>query len=170
VADAGTTLRHRLDALPPLRRVIDEGTGDLTVAGVPAGAAGLLAWWLRESTGRRVLVLSTDAERTYNDCAVWAGEDGMALFPAADTLPFDRIAPGEEVTRRRLLTLSLLAQDRPALVVTSPAGLLRPTLPVTLVRDGVMTIRPGDTVSRDALVARLVALGYRSGGCAEVAG
>jgi len=160
VADARTTLRARLDALAPLRRIATAG-GDAVLAGVPAGAVGLVAWWLREHTGARVLVLSTDPERTYNDCAVWSGEDGMALFPAADTLPFDRIAPGEEVTRRRLLALSLLAQDRPALVVTSPAGLLRPTLPVTLVRDGVMTIRPGDTVSRDALVARLVSLGYR---------
>jgi transcription-repair coupling factor (superfamily II helicase) len=160
MASAAQSLRARLDSLAALQRLAGE-RGDAVVAGVPGGAVGLLAWWLRETTGGRVLVLSTDAERTYNDCAVWAGEDGMALFPASDTLPFDRIAPGEEVTRRRLLTLSLLAQDRPALVVTSPAGLLRPTLPVSLVREGVLSIRPGDTVSRDALAQRLVALGYR---------
>jgi transcription-repair coupling factor (superfamily II helicase) len=160
VADTAHTLRARLDALAPLRGILDT-RGDSVLAGVPAGAVGLLAWWAREATGSRVLVLSTDAERTYNDCAVWAGEEGMALFPASDTLPFDRIAPGEEVTRRRLQTLSLLAADRPALVVTSPAGLLRPTLPVSLVRGGTMTLRPGDTVSRDGLVARLVSLGYR---------
>jgi len=160
VADAATTLRARLDSLDPLR-LLASGRGDAVVAGVPGGAVGLIAWWLRESTGGRVLVLSTDAERIYNDCAVWSGENGMALFPAADTLPFDRIAPGEEVTRRRLLALSLLAQDGPALVVTSPAGLLRPTLPVSLVRDGVMSLRTGQSVSRDAVVERLVALGYR---------
>jgi transcription-repair coupling factor (superfamily II helicase) len=156
----GTTLRARLDGLPELQRLLD-ARGDLVMAGVPSGAVGLLAWWLRESAGCRVLVLTTEAERVYNDCAVWAGEEGMALFPASDTLPFDRIAPGEEVTRRRLLALSLLAQDRPAVVVTSPAGLLRPTLPVSLVRDGVLSIKAGDTVPRDALVARLVSLGYR---------
>jgi transcription-repair coupling factor (superfamily II helicase) len=160
MADGGTTLRARLDALEPLRQLLT-GVGDAVMAGVPAGAVGLLAWWLREATGRRVLVLTSDAERVYNDCAVWAGEEGMALFPAADTLPFDRIAPGDEVTRRRLLTLALLSQDRPALVVTSPAGLLRPTVPVDLVRDGVLAIKPGDTVPRDRLVERLVSLGYR---------
>jgi transcription-repair coupling factor (superfamily II helicase) len=156
----GTTLRARLDALAPLQRLLDGG-GDMVVSGVPSGAVGLLAWWLRESAGCRVLVLTTEAERVYNDAAVWTGEEGMALFPASDTLPFDRIAPGEEVTRRRLQALSLLAQDRPAVVVTSPSGLLRPTLPVSLVRDGILAIRAGDTVPRDALVARLVALGYR---------
>jgi transcription-repair coupling factor (superfamily II helicase) len=166
MADAvqSTTLRARLDGLAQLQRVLST-TGDMTLAGVPSGAVGLLAWWLRESTGGRVLVLSTEAERTYNDCAVWSGENGMALFPASDTLPFDRIAPGEEVTRRRLLTLALLAKDEPALVVTSPAGLLRPTLPVSLVRgDGTTALRAGGNagqISRDALVERLVALGYR---------
>jgi len=163
MADGGTatTLRARLDALAPLQRLRDGARGDLVISGVPSGAVGLLAWWLRESSQQRVVVLTTEAERVYNDCAVWAGEEGMALFPASDTLPFDRIAPGEEVTRRRLATLALLAHDRPALVVTSPAGLLRPTLPVSLVRDGLLTISSGDTVPRDALVARLVALGYR---------
>ncbi|HEV7678695.1 MAG TPA: transcription-repair coupling factor [Candidatus Dormibacteraeota bacterium] len=162
MADAAVTLRARLDVLPPLHHIAaGRGTENVVVAGVPAGAVGLLAWWVREATGRRVLVLTTEPERVYNDCAVWSGEDGMALFPAADTLPFDRIGPGEEVTRRRLMALSLLTQDRPALVVTSPSGLLRPTLPVSLVREGVITIRPGQTVPRDALVKRLVALGYR---------
>ncbi|HZS14258.1 MAG TPA: transcription-repair coupling factor [Candidatus Dormibacteraeota bacterium] len=160
MADTATTLRARLDALGPLQHLRD-GQGDAVVAGVPSGAVGLLAWWLRESAGVRVLVMTTEAERVYNDCAVWAGEDGMALFPASDTLPFDRIAPGEEVTRRRLLALSLLAGDRPAVVVTSPAGLLRPTLPVSLVRDGILSLTAGDSIRRDDLVARLVALGYR---------
>ncbi|TMC48994.1 MAG: transcription-repair coupling factor [Chloroflexi bacterium] len=158
-AVAAASLRSKLDAVPALRRLQGMRTG--VISGVPAGAAGLLAWWVREATGRRVLLVSTEPEELWADCAVWSGEDGLALFPAADTLPFDRVAPGEEVTRRRLATLAAVAEDRPLLVVTSPAALLRPTLTPELVRGGRTLLRRGDAVGRDDLVARLVALGYR---------
>jgi transcription-repair coupling factor (superfamily II helicase) len=152
------TLRSRLDGVAELRALARAPHG--TLAGVPSGAAGLLAWWLRETTGRSVLVLSAEAETTWSDTAAWAGDQRLALFPAADTLPFDRVAPGEEVTRHRLATLATLAGEGPAIVVAAPGGLVRPTLPPALVRSG-MTLRRGDAVSRDAVVNRLVALGYR---------
>ena len=153
------TLRRRLDGVTELQRLAATPAG--VVAGVPAGAAGLLCWWLRETTGRTVLGVSTDAERLWADAAVWGGEAALALFPAPDTLPFDPVAPSDEVTRRRLATLSLLARGEPALVVTSPQGLLRPTLPVALVREGTAELRRGARVDRDPLIARLVSLGYR---------
>jgi len=152
------TLRTRLDAVAELVALARAPRG--TVAGVPSGAVGLLAWWLRERTGRTVVVLSPEAESTWSDCAAWAGDERLALFPAADTLPFDRVAPGEEVTRHRLATLATLAGPGPALVVAAPGGLVRPTLPVDLVRTG-LTLRRGETVPMGAVVERLVALGYR---------
>ncbi len=106
---------------------------------MPAGAVGLLAWWLRETSGRSVLVLSPEAETAWADTAAWAGDARLALFPAADTLPFDRVAPGEEVSRHRLATLATLATvagGGPAIVVAAPGGLVRPTLPPALVRRG----------------------------------
>src|SRR5438132_1113030 len=115
-----TTLKSRLDALDELRSVAATPGG--IVAGVPGGAVSLLAWWLREATGRTVLLVGTEPESLYRDCAVWGGEAGLALFAAADTLPFDRVAPGEEVIRRRLATLSLLSAGGPALVVAVPAA------------------------------------------------
>jgi transcription-repair coupling factor (superfamily II helicase) len=152
------TLRARLDAVAALQALARRPRG--VVAGVPAGAAGLVAWWLRERTGRSVLVLSTEAEATWSDCAAWAGDRDVCLFPAADTLPFDRVAPGEEVTRHRLATLSALATGRAALVVAAPGGLVRPTLPPLLVRRG-MVLRRGERVAMEAVVARLVTLGFR---------
>jgi transcription-repair coupling factor (superfamily II helicase) len=155
----GRTLLARLDGVGPLAELRRRPHGVL--AGVPAAAVGLIAWWLRERSGRTVAVLSTEVEQVHADAAVWGGEAGLGLFPAADTLPFDRVAPGEEVTRHRLSTLALLAEARPALIVAAPGGLLRPTLGPELVRDGATTLRRGATVVRDALLARLVALGYR---------
>ena len=152
------TLRSRLDGVAELQALARAPRG--VVAGVPAGAVGLLAWWLREATGRSVLVLSPEAETVWSDATAWAGDAGVALFPAADTLPFDRVAPGEEVSRHRLSTLATLASPAPAIVVAAPGGLVRPTLPPGLVRRG-LSLRRGETIPLAAVVERLVALGYR---------
>ena len=124
---AAATLRERLDQLPALGRLATSGGG--TVAGVPSGAVGLIAWWLRERTGRTVLVVAAEAERVYSDSMVWAGGAGVTIFPAGDTPPFDRVPPSEEVTRARLATLMRLHAGRSrCLWSASPRGLLRPTL------------------------------------------
>ena len=153
------TLRARLDSVPALAALRDLQRG--AIGGVPAGAIALLAWWLREATGRSVVLVGTNAETLASDAALWSGTTGLGLFPAADTPPFDRVPPSEEVTRRRLASLALLAGTDAALIVASPAGLLRPALPVNLVRDGGMTLRSGETRSRDEFVRRAVTLGYR---------
>ncbi|MFN2452111.1 MAG: transcription-repair coupling factor [Candidatus Dormibacteria bacterium] len=153
------SLRARLDALPTLRGLADGSASVL--AGVPQGAVGLVAWWLAQSTGRQVLLVAADAEAVYGDCVPWCAEDLLQLFPGADTLPFDRVPPGEEVSRRRLGTLAGLRAGGPQVVVASPAGLLRPTLPPPLVREGAMSLRPGDSVPPETVVRRLLSLGYR---------
>ena len=157
---APASLRARLDQLPGLGELA-AGTGG-TVAGVPAGAVGLIAWWLRERTGRTVLVVAAESERVYADSLVWDGGAGAAIFPAGDTPPFDRVPPSEEVTRARLATLMRLhAKAEPLVVVASPRGLLRPTLSRQVVEAGLTEVQRGARLPRDQLLARLVELGYR---------
>jgi transcription-repair coupling factor (superfamily II helicase) len=159
-AVASATLRERLDQLPELAQL--GGAGGGVVAGVPSGAVGLIAWWLREKAERTVLVVAAESERVYADSLVWDGGTGAAIFPAGDTPPFDRVPPSEEVTRARLATLMRLhAGVAPLLVVASPRGLLRPTLSRTVVEAGLTEVKRGARLPRDRLVARLVELGYR---------
>jgi transcription-repair coupling factor (superfamily II helicase) len=168
-AVAAATLRERLDQLPELTELAEARGG--TVAGVPSGAVGLIAWWLRERTGRAVLVVAGESERVYADSLVWAGGEGVAIFPAGDTPPFDRVPPSEEVTRARLATLMRLrAGAAPLLVVASPRGLLRPTLSPGVVDAGVTEVKRGDRLPRDRLIARLVELGYRRESAVSIPG
>ncbi|MBV9525273.1 MAG: transcription-repair coupling factor [Candidatus Dormibacteraeota bacterium] len=153
------SVRERLDGVPALASLLQQRSGVLT--GVPSGAAGLIAWWLRETSGSTVLIVAADAERAYADCLAWDAGPRTTLFPAADTPPFDRVPPSEEVLRRRMATLAALTAYEPLLVAASPQALLRPTLPPRLVRDGITTMRRGESHSREAFVARLVSLGYR---------
>ena len=168
-AVASATLRERLDQLPELTGLADARGG--IVAGVPSGAVGLIAWWLREKTSRTVLVVAAEAERLYADSLVWDGGNGAAIFPAGDTPPFDRVPPSEEVTRARLATLMRLhTRAEPLMVVASPRGLLRPTLSRRVVEAGVTEVKRGARLPRDALVARLVELGYRRDSAVSVPG
>lgn len=152
-------LRQRLDALDALRDVATQGHG--VIAGVPQGAVALVAWWLRETLQRHVVLIASEPELVYTDCAVFAPEESVVLFPGADTMPFDRVAPSEEITRHRLRTLKRLAEPGPVLLVTSAAGLLRPTLSPESIRHGVTALVPGQIVDRDDVVRRLIALGYQ---------
>ena len=141
------------------------------MAGVPSGAVGLIAWWLRERTSRTVLVVAAESERVYADSLVWDGGSGVAIFPAGDTPPFDRVPPSEEVTRARLATLMRLhANAGPLLVVASPRGLLRPTLSRSVVEAGLTEVKRGARLPRDELIARLVELGYRRESAVSVPG
>jgi transcription-repair coupling factor (superfamily II helicase) len=166
---AAATLRERLDRLPELAHFGSARGG--IVAGVPSGAVSLLAWWLRETTSRTVLVVAAESERVYSDALVWDGGTGAAIFPAGDTPPFDRVPPSEEVTRARLATLMRLhARVEPLLVVASPRGLLRPTLSRGVVEAGLTEVKRGARLPRDALLARLVELGYRRESAVSVPG
>jgi transcription-repair coupling factor (superfamily II helicase) len=153
------TLRSRLDGVAALRALRDLDRG--VVGGVPGGAVALVAWWLREATGLPVVLVGANAESLSSDAALWGGTAALGLFPAADTPPFDRVPPSEEVTRRRLASLTLLASPAVPLIVASPAGLLRPALPVDLVRGESMRLRSGEQHSRDDFIRRAVDLGYR---------
>ncbi len=166
---AAATLRERLDRLPELAQ-FGKARGGI-VAGVPSGAVSLLAWWLRETTARTVLVVAAESERVYSDSLVWDGGTGAAIFPAGDTPPFDRVPPSEEVTRARLATLMRLhAGAEPLLVVASPRGLLRPTLSRGVVEAGLTEVKRGARLPRDVLIARLVELGYRRESAVSVPG
>ena len=159
VGAASASLQTRLDDLPSLQPLLNGASG--VVAGVPSGAVALLAWWLRQRTARDVLVVSVDAERVYLDSRFWDSDQRTWLFPAADTPPFDRVAPSEEVVRRRMETLAALAGEEAATVVTSPSALVRPTLRPQLIRGSMAMLTRGARQPRDAFIARLVALGYR---------
>ena len=114
---SGAPLARRLDGIPQLQALLGRASGVL--AGVPAGAVSLLAWWLRERTGRTVVVLSADPELVYGDVLAWSST-AVGLFPEADAPPFDRVPASEEVTRRRIATLAML-RDPAAAIVGRPA-------------------------------------------------
>jgi transcription-repair coupling factor (superfamily II helicase) len=149
---------------PALAQVLGRSTATLAV---PEAARALVVAGLTRLSSRRPVILavptSTEAERLARDLAVYLGDRAVELFPAWETLPFERVSPGVETMGRRLRTLWRLRQpgDRPEVVVASVRALVQRLGPH--VEDlAPLMIRQGDQkVDRDDLVAQLVSVGYR---------
>jgi transcription-repair coupling factor (superfamily II helicase) len=160
------------------------GSADATLA-VALPAQAVLVAALAHFTERAPIVVVTatgvDADRVADDlaCLLSPGADDgadatvvgavggpVAVLPAWETLPFERVSPEVETMGRRLALLWGLrhpADDPlflpPRVIVAPIRALLQrlgPTPP-----DAPTTVRPGQQLSADELLFRLVAAGYR---------
>ena len=91
---------------PGLTKVL--GRRDAVLA-VPEPARAITIAGLASLSDRQPLVVAVpttgEAERLVNDLATLLGPDEVDLFPAWETLPFERVSPAVETMGRRLRTL-----------------------------------------------------------------
>src|SRR3954469_4700811 len=102
--------------VPPLSglpRLLADDPGVVAVASrshevvaVSEAARAVFAAGLHRLTGARPLLLAVptaaEAERIAGDLVPMLGADQVELFPAWETLPFERVSPGLETMGRRL--------------------------------------------------------------------
>src|SRR6202140_4528181 len=159
------TLLELLDGLPARGRLEGGGnapTGTLDAHGLPSSALPVFAVWLAMRARRPVLALVPDPEGSFQEAGAWFREDvRTVVFPAVETLPFDRLAPDEETVRRRLEAIDALGAGGPVVAFTSWTAMTRPTLAREALQRWGFTLRPGQTSAVDDLVRRLPTLGYR---------
>ncbi len=159
------TLLDLIDRLPARRRL--EAWWNTPVAplrghGLPASALPVFAPWLARRAGRAVLVLVADPEGLFGEVSAWFGEGLRAVvFPAVETLPFDRLAPDEETVRRRLQAIDALGSGEPVVCFSSWNAMTRPTLTADALRRWAFTLQSGERYALDDLLHKLATLGYR---------
>ena len=138
--------------------------GALLAVSDPARAFVLAA--LADMTGRRPLVVVTpttqDAERLAHDLRAFVGDHEVDVFPAWETLPFERVSPSVETMGRRLETMWHLTSgvNMPAVLVAPVKALLQRLGPHVEETQPIV-VRKGDSVDPQALIEELVTLGYR---------
>ena len=175
-----------LRSLPPLlrnepafTRVV--GASNATLAVSTPAQAFVLAGLIRLGSRRPVLVVTPTgaaADQLAHDLGVLmprggddAGASGplggagpVAVFPAWETLPFERVSPDVATMGRRLRLLWQLGggsgDARPEVVVAPVKAVLQRLGPWRTSARPVV-VSPGDRVVVDALVSELVGLGYR---------
>jgi transcription-repair coupling factor (superfamily II helicase) len=140
-------LRHALVAVPePIRAY--------AVAG------------LAQASGRHPTVVAvptaTDAERLAHDLVAYLGPDEVDLFPAWETLPFERVSPSVETMGRRLRAMWRMQDPaRMPRVLVAPVRSLLQRLGPHVEDAAPVIVAPGDRIDPEELVARLVGMGYR---------
>src|SRR4051794_26054798 len=133
---------------------------------VPEPARAFTIAGLVETTSRRPYVVAVpttaDAERLAHDLGAYLGPEQVDLFPAWETLPFERVSPGVETMGRRLRTIwRLLDPARTPEVIVAPIRALVQRLGPDIHKVEPVEVRPGERRDRDELVAALVQAGYR---------
>jgi transcription-repair coupling factor (superfamily II helicase) len=150
------------------------GVRGATLAVATPAQAFVLAGMLRLGTRRPVLVVTPTgqaASQLAHDLEVFAAHEGrdapaVEVFPAWETLPFERVSPETHTMGRRLRLLWQLsgpdagATTGPDIVVAPVKAVLQRLGPWRTAARPVVVER-GDQVVVDELVAGLVALGYR---------
>jgi transcription-repair coupling factor (superfamily II helicase) len=160
----------RLADLPPLLR--DEpgltralGEPDARLAVVEVARPMAIAALANLSSKRPLVVAcptGTMAAQLGDDLVQFLPEGQVAVFPAWETLPFERVSPSVETMGQRLEVLWRLRDPErcPAVIVTGVRALLQRLGPGATDLEPIL-VRPADIVDPDELVARLVSFGYR---------
>ncbi|HEV7721885.1 MAG TPA: transcription-repair coupling factor [Iamia sp.] len=132
---------------------------------VAESARSITVAHLASGSRRPVLVAvptTGDAERLCHDLGAYLGPDKVELFPAWETLPFERVSPNVETMGRRMRVAWRLRNPRQApQVVVAPIRALVQRLGPHVDEVEPLIIRPGQQVDRDEVAAWLVAAGYR---------
>jgi len=148
---------------PAVRAVVDRAP----VVAVPDAGRALFVAALARVTSRRPVVLAVptgaEAERLVHDLARFLGPEAVELFPAWETLPFERVSPSLETMGRRLRVMWRLhvGGDELPSVVVAPVRALVQRLGPHVEDVEPLRIRRGDRLDRDEVLARLVDGGYR---------
>ena len=140
------------------------GRRDASLAVAESGQAAVLAA-IAEKNGRHPVVVATpttaDAERLAGDLSAML-DGGATLFPAWETLPFERVSPGVETMGRRCQAIWQLLDPAkcPRVLVAPIRALLQRLVPDSDDAAPVM-VNAGDRVDLGQLAADLAARGYR---------
>ncbi|MCU1369249.1 MAG: mfd [Ilumatobacteraceae bacterium] len=166
-----------LTDLPALLRDEPALTGVLgrsaALLAVPEPARPLTIAGLATIGSRRPILVAVpttaEAERLVHDLGTYLGPDAAELFPAWETLPFERVSPNIETMGRRLRTIWRLRDvDAPTpQVVVAPVRALVQRLGPHVDETAPLAIRPGEQRDQAALVGWLGEHGYRREGQVE---
>jgi transcription-repair coupling factor (superfamily II helicase) len=162
--------RSALAPLLPLLRS-DPTFADLAglpsaVVAVPEPARAYAVAGMAAASGRHPLVVAVpgqaDADRLVHDLAAFVGAEAVDVFPAWETLPFERVSPSVETMGRRLRTMWRLRDPaRMPRVLVAPVRALLQRLGPHVDEVDPVVVAKGDQVDHQQLVGRLVEMGYR---------
>lgn len=157
-----SSLPSRISGDGILNQLIGRKTAEVVVS--EAARAFFVAGLAELSDQTPLLVVTptaNEAEILRNDLEIWLGGDRVGVFPAWETLPFERVSPGIETMGRRVDFLTRLREGRSPDVVVAPIRALLQRLTPDASNIEVLEVRRGGTADLSDLSESLILLGYR---------
>jgi transcription-repair coupling factor (superfamily II helicase) len=171
-----------VETLPAFMRAashLREGTGRIRVSGLNPTAKALLLVLLRRSADRPLVVVVSDNRAVEDFVPVLEGfceltaacdpEDVVAL-PGRDVLPFQNLSPHPELQEERATALWKIATGKASIVVSAVAATAIRVRPAEYYADLARTVRRGESLDVDSMLAHLNTVGYASADVVEMPG
>ncbi len=149
-----------------------QGLAEQQLYGLPEGLKGpwLAAMLLINHPLMIVTAGSEEAGRLVADIeSFWNGE-GIGYLPAAELLPLEVYAHSPELAGQRLQALTEMVTGRLRALVVPADALLHRLPPPEMLKQALLTLEIGQAIDREALLRRLVELGYHRGEVVEAPG
>ena len=170
---------EKLSAFARVASHLREGTGRTRVSGLTPTAKALLLVLLQRRAERPLIVVVSD-NRAVEDfipilrgfCELTAASDPEAVvsLPARDVLPFQNLSPHPELQEERATALWKIATGTASIVVTPVAATAIRLRAAEFYTELARTIRRGESLDTDALLAHLNTVGYSPADVVEMPG
>ncbi|MBM3725009.1 MAG: transcription-repair coupling factor [Acidobacteria bacterium] len=151
----------------------------VSVAGLTTTAKALYLALLWQAAGRPLIVITsgareaeilTESLETFFGILVASQDRPPQLLPALDAIPSQRLSPHGEILAQRVAALWRLAQSRAPITVAPIGSALLRNAPAAQYRQIALTLRKGDEIPLDDLIAHLDNAGYERRDPVEMVG
>src|SRR5215469_921415 len=171
-----------VELLPGFARVashLKEGTGRMRVSGLSPTAKALLLVLLRRASEHPLIVVVNDNRAVEDFVPVLRGfceltgacdPDSVVALPARDVLPFQNLSPHPELQEERATALWKIATGTASLIVSPIAATAIRQRSADYYAGLARTIRRGESLDTDSLLAHLNTVGYSSADVVEMPG
>ena len=163
-------LNALLEALPGRKAALD-------LVGFSGASKAYAIYRIYEELGLPAVVVASSPKKALQFCDdlkffLRNDPDGVvAYLPPYNLLPFKFLASHNETAATRIRTLyNLIQQNRPPIVVTTVAALIKKIIPKRTLVDYAELVLEGEEIDRDDLVEKLVSGGYVSTAIVEEPG
>ena len=138
---------------------------NLSCSGIAGSLKAVLLSKLFERAKRTLLCVvneSAQMDKLEADLKTLMGERSVFLFPAYDTVPYEKRRPHSLVVEERLRTFDALFSGKPGVVVADLRALLLKTIPPAYFRQQTLDIKVGEELDREMLLQWLLDRGFES--------
>jgi transcription-repair coupling factor (superfamily II helicase) len=161
------------------RWLVRDPSAHLSLSGLTTTAKALYLVLLWQVTERNLVVVvdgNKEAEtlgelvETFFDLLVTSDIPRPQTIPALDVLPSQRLSPHSEISEQRAVGLWRLASHKTTITITPVASALLRTEPAEFYRQLALTLRTGEEIPLDDLLAHLKSIGYEKRDPVEMVG